>query len=75
MAGILATLGSFAQTTKIDSAKGLMPNAKSFTTELNVNLFNGQVNFNNSLKRQMDDPTNTCLLSSLKHKKKMRKTK
>jgi hypothetical protein len=51
MAGILATLGSFAQTTKVDSAKGLMPNAKSFTTELNVNLFNGQVSFNNSLNQ------------------------
>jgi hypothetical protein len=51
MAGVLATMASFAQTTKVDSAKSLKPNAKSFTTELNVNLFNGQVNFNNSLNQ------------------------
>jgi hypothetical protein len=51
MASVLATLGSFAQTTKVDSAKSLKPNAKSFTTELNVNPFNGQVNFNNSLNQ------------------------
>lgn len=51
MAGVLATLGSFAQTTKVDSAKGLMPEAKSFTTELNVNPFNGQLNLNNSLNQ------------------------
>ncbi|HTD41550.1 MAG TPA: hypothetical protein VK671_13065 [Mucilaginibacter sp.] len=51
MASLFATLGSFAQTTKIDSANDLKPNAKSFTTELNVNPLKGQVNLNNSLNQ------------------------
>ena len=51
MASVLATLGSFAQTTKVDTSKSLKPKAKSFTTELNVNPFNGQVNLNNSLNQ------------------------
>lgn len=51
MASMLATLGSFAQSTKVDSTNDFKPNAKSLTTELNVNPFNGQVNLNNSLNQ------------------------
>lgn len=51
MAGIFATLGSYAQTTKVDTEKSLKPNAKNLTTELNVNPFNGQINLNNSLNQ------------------------
>lgn len=46
-----AALGSFAQTIKVDTSKSLKPKAKSFTTELNVNPFNGQVSLNNSLNQ------------------------
>jgi hypothetical protein len=51
MASIFATLGSYAQTTKVDSEKSLKPTTKNLTTELNVNPFNGQVNLNNSLNQ------------------------
>jgi hypothetical protein len=51
LAGILATLGCFAQTTKVDSQKNLKPDTKGLTTELNVNPFNGQINLNNSLNQ------------------------
>lgn len=48
---MLAAVTCFAQTAKVDSTDNLKPNAKSFTTELNVNPFNGQVNLNNSLNQ------------------------
>ncbi len=51
LASIFATLGAFAQTTKIDSEQSLKPGAKSLTTELNVNPFNGQISLNNSLNQ------------------------
>jgi len=51
VASLFATLGSFAQTTKVDSSNNLKPNAKSFTTELNINPLKGQVNLNNSLNQ------------------------
>jgi len=51
MASVFATLGAFAQTTKIDSEQSLKPTTKSLTTELNVNPFNGQVSLNNSLNQ------------------------
>jgi hypothetical protein len=51
MASILATVGSFAQTAKIDTQKSLKPGIGNLTTELNVNPFNGQVSLNNSLNQ------------------------
>lgn len=51
LASIFASIGCFAQTTKVDSAKSLKPGAKSLTTELNVNPFNGQLSLNNSLNQ------------------------
>jgi len=51
MASVFATLGAFAQTTKVDTEKSLKPTTKSLTTELNVNPFNGQINLNNSLNQ------------------------
>jgi hypothetical protein len=51
MASIFATLGAFAQTTKVDTGKSLKPTTKSLTTELNVNPFNGQISLNNSLNQ------------------------
>ena len=51
MASIFATLGAFAQTTKVDTEKSLKPTTKSLTTELNVNPFNGQISLNNSLNQ------------------------
>jgi hypothetical protein len=51
MASIFATLGAFAQTTKVDTDKSLKPTTKSLTTELNVNPFNGQISLNNSLNQ------------------------
>jgi len=48
---VLATLRSFAQTTPVDASESLKPKAKTFTTELNVNPFNGQVSLNNSLNQ------------------------
>lgn len=51
MASIFATLGSFAQTTKVDTQKSLKPGIRNLTTELNVNPFNGQISLNNSLNQ------------------------
>ncbi|MGN6638490.1 MAG: hypothetical protein ACTHJ8_06230 [Mucilaginibacter sp.] len=51
MAGMFAAVAGFAQTAKVDSANNLKPNAQTFTTELNVNPFNGQLNLNNSLNQ------------------------
>lgn len=48
---MIATVASFAQTSKVDTSISLKPKARSFTTELNVNPFNGQVNLNNSLNQ------------------------
>src|SRR4051812_42391420 len=50
-ASMLATLGCFAQATKVDTQKSLKPDAGNLTTELNVNPFNGQINLNNSLNQ------------------------
>jgi hypothetical protein len=50
-ASMLAALGCFAQTTKVDTQKSLKPDAGNLTTELNVNPFNGQINLNNSLNQ------------------------
>ncbi|MFI5158366.1 MAG: hypothetical protein ACHQF4_05845 [Sphingobacteriales bacterium] len=50
-ASMLATLGCFAQTTKVDTQKSLKPGIGNLTTELNVNPFNGQLSLNNSLNQ------------------------